>query len=322
MTKTEAYESMLRHHALLGEEVASRAAAVKRAVDDGIPYHPAVAELVAYSGDEVLPHALAEERTIYVVAAARSELADTVGEMIVEHRRLACALEDLAAVGSGDLAAAKAADIAALFATHVARENEVLLPPLVDDDEVDLVQLLVQMQRFTEAAREETSASGGPSVPDPETTLLLSLLLEAATDLAHAGQGDRACQLVAAAWSAVRVTRPDLAVRVTAALHRLARLGTAEPVTFRSAGGAGGGAADHELDVRALAPAQRHETIFASYGALSPGAGFILVNDHDPKPLRYQFEAEHADEFTWNVIEAGPEVWRVRIGRAALEAVR
>jgi uncharacterized protein (DUF2249 family) len=41
----------------------------------------------------------------------------------------------------------------------------------------------------------------------------------------------------------------------------------------------------------------------------------VLVNDHDPKPLRYQFEAEHAGEFTWDAVESGPEVWRVRIGR-------
>ena len=42
----------------------------------------------------------------------------------------------------------------------------------------------------------------------------------------------------------------------------------------------------------------------------------MLVNDHDPKPLRYQFEAEHAGQFTWDYLGAGPDVGRVRIGRA------
>ena len=42
----------------------------------------------------------------------------------------------------------------------------------------------------------------------------------------------------------------------------------------------------------------------------------MLVNDHDPLPLRYQFEAQYAGEFTWDYLEAGPTVWRVRIGRA------
>jgi len=39
----------------------------------------------------------------------------------------------------------------------------------------------------------------------------------------------------------------------------------------------------------------------------------ILVNDHDPKPLYYQFAAEHPGRFEWNYLMAGPEVWRVEI---------
>ena len=53
-----------------------------------------------------------------------------------------------------------------------------------------------------------------------------------------------------------------------------------------------------------------------AYEALEAGAGFVLVNDHDPKPLRYQFEAEHAGEHTWDYLQNGPRVWQVRIGRA------
>jgi len=41
----------------------------------------------------------------------------------------------------------------------------------------------------------------------------------------------------------------------------------------------------------------------------------VLVNDHDPKPLWYQFEAEYAGAFAWDYLEQGPEVWRVRVGR-------
>ncbi|HEU4849079.1 MAG TPA: DUF2249 domain-containing protein [Terrimesophilobacter sp.] len=37
----------------------------------------------------------------------------------------------------------------------------------------------------------------------------------------------------------------------------------------------------------------------------------------DPKPLYYQFEAEHTGEFSWDHLEQGPDVWRVRIGRVA-----
>lgn len=69
------------------------------------------------------------------------------------------------------------------------------------------------------------------------------------------------------------------------------------------------------LDVRALPPARRHSLIFESYRNLGQGESFVLVNDHDPKPLYYQFSAEHEGQFTWAYEEQGPEVWRVRIGK-------
>ena len=72
---------------------------------------------------------------------------------------------------------------------------------------------------------------------------------------------------------------------------------------------------DTQLDVRNEPPVRRHGLIFDRYNQLGAGDSFVLVNDHDPKPLYYQFEAEHAGEFTWEYLEQGPDVWRVRIGR-------
>lgn len=69
------------------------------------------------------------------------------------------------------------------------------------------------------------------------------------------------------------------------------------------------------LDVRSLEPAQRHARILARVNELLPGASLILVNDHDPKPLHYQLEAEHPKQFSWTYLERGPQVWRVEIGR-------
>lgn len=69
------------------------------------------------------------------------------------------------------------------------------------------------------------------------------------------------------------------------------------------------------LDVRSLAPRERHAVIFETFGALGASQSFVLINDHDPKPLFYQFQAEHTDQFSWNYLEQGPEVWRVQIGR-------
>lgn len=71
------------------------------------------------------------------------------------------------------------------------------------------------------------------------------------------------------------------------------------------------------LDVRTIPPYQRHPLIFGTFEALAPGSAFELVNDHDPKPLYYQFAAEMPGMFNWDYIERGPEIWRVRIAKTA-----
>ena len=73
---------------------------------------------------------------------------------------------------------------------------------------------------------------------------------------------------------------------------------------------------DPKLDVRSEVPARRHELILGTYQDLEAGAGFELVNDHDPKPLYYQFSAEMPGEFEWEYLERGPETWRVLITKA------
>jgi uncharacterized protein (DUF2249 family) len=74
------------------------------------------------------------------------------------------------------------------------------------------------------------------------------------------------------------------------------------------------------IDVRRIARGGRHPRVFARYARLAPGEAFILVNSHDPKPLRQEFEAIHSGAFSWDYLQTGPEEWRVRIGRVAADA--
>ena len=67
------------------------------------------------------------------------------------------------------------------------------------------------------------------------------------------------------------------------------------------------------IDVRNIVPRERHPLIFATFDALRPGEGLLLINDHDPKPLYYQFQAELPGSFGWQYIENGPDTWRVAI---------
>lgn len=70
-----------------------------------------------------------------------------------------------------------------------------------------------------------------------------------------------------------------------------------------------------ELDVRAISPRDKHPTIFQTFDGLESGTSMILINDHDPRPLRYQLAAERPETFEWTYLEEGPTVWRVRIDR-------
>jgi uncharacterized protein (DUF2249 family) len=72
------------------------------------------------------------------------------------------------------------------------------------------------------------------------------------------------------------------------------------------------------LDVRALAPRDRHAAIFDAFAGLARGEAPRLITDHDPKPLSYQFMAEYPGAVGWEHLERGPEVWQARITRLAI----
>lgn len=72
-----------------------------------------------------------------------------------------------------------------------------------------------------------------------------------------------------------------------------------------------------ELDIRMVPPREKHPAIFRTFDNLAKGEAFTLINDHDPFPLRHQFEATRAGQYEWTYVEKGPAVWRVLIGKAA-----
>ena len=69
------------------------------------------------------------------------------------------------------------------------------------------------------------------------------------------------------------------------------------------------------VDVRTIPPRDRHPLIFQTFDGLEPGAAFVLINDHEPRPLYYQFLHERADQFSWTYLEEGPEIWRAQIAK-------
>jgi uncharacterized protein (DUF2249 family) len=70
---------------------------------------------------------------------------------------------------------------------------------------------------------------------------------------------------------------------------------------------------DKVMDVRPIPCSIKHGLILKTWRELPVGDHFILLNDHDPVPMRYQFEAEFPGAFTWAYLEQGPEDFRVQI---------
>ncbi len=69
----------------------------------------------------------------------------------------------------------------------------------------------------------------------------------------------------------------------------------------------------NEFDIRPYPPTERHEMFYKAFADIKPGEAFEFINDHDPKPLYYQMEAESKEPFRWEYLEKGPEVWKVRV---------
>ncbi|MGH7716449.1 MAG: DUF2249 domain-containing protein, partial [Vulcanimicrobiaceae bacterium] len=75
------------------------------------------------------------------------------------------------------------------------------------------------------------------------------------------------------------------------------------------------------LDVRAYPTWERHPRVFAAFDALSIGAQLLVVSDHEPRPLRFEFEQQRADAFVWDEEMLDDEVWHVSIRRVPREPV-
>ncbi|NJC71950.1 DUF2249 domain-containing protein [Planosporangium thailandense] len=143
-----------RHHAQLAYELDQHAESLLRLVDNQSLPEAAQArqDLVAYLRRDLVPHALAEEDTLYPAAAGRPAGALLVEGMLGEHRAITALVDEIAASGSLIRAASAARALTALFATHLAKENDLILPLLVNAPEVALADLLAGMHDLLGAA--------------------------------------------------------------------------------------------------------------------------------------------------------------------------
>ena len=208
------------------------------------------------------------------------------------------------------------------------RAGLVELQPVAGGDQSaspELVDFCLQeLRQYLAAADRDLYA---PAAGDAETRLLVDALRIGAAalnaqldDLAAAGavEAARISAMIAAALDV------HLQLEESVLLPALAGLSSVDPsllATDLRAYLAGEQVEEPTvIDVRKIARGGRHPRVFARYAGLAPGEAFILVNSHDPKPLRREFEAMHSGAFSWDYLQTGPEEWRVRIGRVAVDA--
>lgn len=64
-----------------------------------------------------------------------------------------------------------------------------------------------------------------------------------------------------------------------------------------------------------LPPPVKHQTILAALDALPQGFSALLINDHDPKPLLYQLDAEQPGAFAAEYQDSGPTRYAILLTR-------
>jgi hemerythrin-like domain-containing protein len=141
---TDAVRQVIHHHALLRRGLERRAGALCEAAECGIPSGQQLRILRDYLARQILPHAQAEERTLYHAAATRARAGDLVHTLSAEHRELAYLAGRLRDGADATETAVVSERIATLFAGHVAKENDLLLPALTGAG-VDLGVVLADM---------------------------------------------------------------------------------------------------------------------------------------------------------------------------------
>ncbi len=71
----------------------------------------------------------------------------------------------------------------------------------------------------------------------------------------------------------------------------------------------------HTIDMTALPQFEKHQKLFGTIDSLKSGETLKIINDHDPKPLKYKLEIEQKGMFAWEYEQEGPHIWMVVITR-------
>ena len=152
-TESDAVAAVVRHHAELAGALTTLTEAFLTAAGGvaGVGLSTVEAaqhRLVDLCTGELLPHAAAEESTLYPAAASQERARLLVESMLAEHRVLESLVAEVRASENPVRAAAAANALRVLFDVHLAKENDLLLPLIAADPSVSLATILTGMHEL------------------------------------------------------------------------------------------------------------------------------------------------------------------------------
>lgn len=146
----KAVEAVKEHHAQLSDALALHVEAlIGAAVQTDQPGTAAASKaLLQWCADELVPHALAEEASMYPKAHEDSRARLLIDAMIIEHHEIIALIDAIRAASAPVRAAANAQALRILFESHLVKENEQILPLLAASSDVSLTEILNGMHEL------------------------------------------------------------------------------------------------------------------------------------------------------------------------------
>jgi uncharacterized protein (DUF2249 family) len=145
-----AVEAVRQHHAELAGRLGAHVDALLAAATapGGAGFQQARTAALRFCAGELLPHAAAEEQGLYPTATASGQLRVLVDAMMSEHRVIAGLVEEIVVADEPARAAAAGHALRVLFGTHLAKEDDLVLPALAADPAVSLAGLLTGLHEL------------------------------------------------------------------------------------------------------------------------------------------------------------------------------
>lgn len=159
----QAAEAVVDHHAELAGALGRHIEKLLNTVIGGDQHagEKAQAGLVDWCESELMPHALAEEASMYPKAHEIPSARLLIDAMIAEHREIRALVEEIKAASTPVIAAAKAKALGALFHSHLDKENNQILPLLAASKDVSLAEILGGMHELLGDDSQDSEAGCG-----------------------------------------------------------------------------------------------------------------------------------------------------------------